>query len=65
METGNGKSGVRFLAAKSRVAPLKELTIPSLELQRAVLACCLGKTILEESRLTFEGVRYYHTAGLL
>ena len=54
----NGKFGVRFIAAKSRVASLKELTIPGLELQGAVLACRLGKTILEESRLTFEGVRY-------
>ena len=31
------------------------LTILRLELQGAVLACRLGKTILEESRLTFEG----------
>ena len=40
------------------VAPLKELTIPRLELQGAVLASRLGKSILEESRLKFEGVRY-------
>ena len=52
------KFGVRFIAATSRVAPLKELTIPRLELQGAVLACLLGQTILEESRLKFEGVRY-------
>ena len=54
----NSKFGLRFIAAKSRVAPLKELTIPSLELQGAVLVYRLGKTILEESRLTFERVRY-------
>ena len=52
------KFGVRFIATKSRVASLKELTIPRLKLQGAVLACRLGKTILEESRLTFEGVRF-------
>ena len=45
---------VRFIAAKSRVAPLKPLTIPRLELQAAVLASRLYKSIIEESRLTFE-----------
>ena len=48
----------RFITAKLRVVPLKELTIPRLELQGAVLASRLGKSILEESRLKFEGVRY-------
>ena len=38
----------RFMSAKSRVAPLKELTIPRLELQAAVLASRLYKTIIEE-----------------
>ena len=52
------KFGVRFVAAKSRVAPLKELTIPRLELQAAVVGSRLGKTILQESRLKFEKVRY-------
>ena len=54
----NGQFGTRFVAAKARVAPLKELTIPRLELQAAVLASRLGKFILQESRFNFERVRY-------
>ena len=46
----NGKFESKFIAAKCRVAPLKELTIPRLELQSAVLASRLAKSILEESR---------------
>ena len=57
-ELQDGKFNARFIAAKSRVAPLKELTMPRLELQAAVLASRLGKSILEESRLKFERVRY-------
>jgi hypothetical protein len=55
----NRKYESRFIAAKSRVAPLKELTIPRLELQAAVLASRLGKTIQEESRLQFEKIIYF------
>jgi hypothetical protein len=54
----DGNFGVRFVAAKSGVAPLKELTIPRLELQAAVIGSRLGKTIQQESRFEFERVRY-------
>ena len=50
----NGKYDVRFIAAKSRVAPLKRLTIPRLELQGTVLATKLCKTIVEQCRFQFD-----------
>ena len=52
--TINEGHDVRFVAAKSRVAPLKELTIPRLELQGAVLASRLQVSIKEECRFQFE-----------
>ena len=55
----NGNYESRFIAARLRVAPLKELTIPRLELQAAVLASGLGKSIQEESRLQFEKITYF------
>ena len=42
---------VAFIMAKGRVAPLKLTTIPRLELQAAVLAIQIAKTIIEEHRL--------------
>ena len=58
-EIGKEKYDVRFLAAKSRVAPLKELSIPRLELQAAVLAARLYKSIRSESRIKFEKVIFF------
>ena len=55
-QLADGKFDVRFIAAKSRVAPLRRLTIPRLELQGAVLASRLCKTIVEESRYQFEEI---------
>ena len=47
--TGSNKYDTRFIATKSRVAPLKPLTIPRLELQAAVLATRLYQSMAEES----------------
>ena len=55
-QLSNGEYDVRFIATKSRVAPLKRLTIPRLELQGVVLASRLCKTIVEESRFKFDKV---------
>ena len=55
-QKSNGQYDARLIAANSRVAPLKRLTIPRLELQAAVLASRLCKTIVQESRFQFERV---------
>lgn len=55
----DGKFGIRFVAAKTRVAPFKELTVPRLELQAAVLASRLAKTILDETRLEIARIIFF------
>lgn len=57
-QVSNDGYDVRFLTAKSRVAPLKRLTIPRLELQGAVLAARLSCTILEELTLKTDKVMF-------
>ena len=44
----NGVIHCSFVMGKTRNAPIKEWTIPRLELQAAVLAARLSKTILRE-----------------
>ena len=63
--TGSNKYDTRFIAAKSRVAPLKPLTIPRLELQAAVLATRLYQSIAEESRLQFEKVVFFSDSNIV
>lgn len=57
--SNNDMYEVKLIAAKSRVAPLKQLSIPRLELQAAVLASRLAKTIQEESRIQFQTVTFF------
>ena len=56
---------IRFIAAKSRVAPLKPLTIPRLELQGAVLATRLYQSIAEETRLQFEKTVFFTDSNIV
>jgi hypothetical protein len=42
---------VKFVASKNKVAPKKQLSIPRLELQAAVLGARLAETLLQEHRL--------------
>ena len=55
----------RFIAANSRVAPLKSLTIPRLELQAAVLAVRLCSSILEESRMKFAKIIFFSDSHIV
>ncbi|XP_041456247.1 uncharacterized protein LOC121408709 [Lytechinus variegatus] len=52
----DGKYAVRFVLAKSRVAPLKKITVPRLELQAAVMAARVYTTVMKELRLQPESV---------
>nr|XP_054757158.1 uncharacterized protein LOC129263265 [Lytechinus pictus] len=56
-EVKGGRYDVRFLTAKSRVAPLKQLTVPRLELQGTVLASRLYTAIMNEMTLNLDESR--------
>ncbi|XP_076398077.1 uncharacterized protein LOC143266403 [Megachile rotundata] len=51
--TEGSVASVNLIMAKSRVAPLKPLSVPRLELQAALLAARLAKTITEELDIKF------------
>ena len=58
-QLSNGQFETRFVTAKSRVAPLKRLTVPRLELQAAVMATRLNSSVIEELRMTVEKTVFF------
>lgn len=56
---GDGVSNCRLLMAKARVAPLKAVTIPRLELNAAVLAVRMGRFICNEWDEEFKKIQYW------
>ncbi|CAG7720615.1 unnamed protein product [Allacma fusca] len=50
---------VTFLMAKSKVTPLKPVSIPRLELQAALLGCRMAKTIVQEQRIKIDTVWFW------
>jgi hypothetical protein len=55
----DGSADVKFLISKSRIAPLKFMTIPRLELNAAVLAARLGVQVRKEHDIIFEKTIYW------
>ena len=64
-ETSDRLYVIQFVSAKSRVAPLKPLTIPRMELQAAVLAVRLARPILDETRMKFEKVIFFSDSSIV
>ncbi|GFR28235.1 integrase catalytic domain-containing protein [Trichonephila clavata] len=61
--TCNNKIETSFICSKSRVAPLKSLTLPRLELTAALLSARLAKQV--SSCLKFNANTYYWTDSLI
>ena len=59
--TKDGKAHVRLVAGKTRVAPLKELSIPRLELMSARILAQLMHTVKNalQSQVKLDGVRFW------
>ena len=55
----NGKHHCSFVMSKTRVAPLKQMSIVRLELQAAVLAARLMDTVLKEATVVADAVVFW------
>ncbi|XP_077968809.1 uncharacterized protein LOC120340131 [Styela clava] len=59
VESKDGNIHCEFIAGKSRVAPLKSISIPRLELSAAVIAVKLSAMIQKESKYKFDEVTFW------
>jgi hypothetical protein len=64
MESGT-EIDVKFVFAKSRVAPIKGLSIPRLELQAVVLASRIASMARKELRLPIRSVRFWSDSEIV
>ena len=59
LEDNNNQIHCAFVMGKARLAPLREISIPRLELTAAVISARLSKIIQEELDLAVQGVYYW------
>ena len=61
----DGTTECRLIAAKARVAPLKRLTIPRLELMGAVVAVHLAETLINELETPIHRVIFWSDSAIV
>ena len=64
LDRGDGHIWCSFVMAKGRVAPVRQLTVPRLELQSAVMAVRLGDLIEREHDVGIESTHYWSDSSL-
>lgn len=64
IEEENNNARCHLLMAKSRVAPLKSITLPRLELQGAVMAVRMKETLIMELDLNFQDTFFWTDSTL-
>lgn len=58
-DSGGGKIEISFVSGKAKVAPLKHMTVPRLELQAAVLASRLASSIVNDLSLKIHQIYFW------